>query len=128
MQDISAKSVSDRAMQAVMSKDRQAWLDCFSEDALLRDPVGGSPLDPRGVGLRGHIELGMFWDRVVTPVKEVRFDIREEHCSGASIAKVATVNLTTETGAAISYPGVFVYDVDESGRISQLKGYFIWPA
>ncbi|NIL44129.1 nuclear transport factor 2 family protein, partial [Salinispora arenicola] len=31
-----ATSVSDRAMSAVMAKDRGAWLDCFAEDALLR--------------------------------------------------------------------------------------------
>lgn len=123
----SAKAVSDRAMAAVMKKDREAWLDCFAPDGILRDPVGGSPLDPDGAGLRGRENLATFWDRVVAATKSVRFDVREEYSSGHSIAKVATVSLILPTGNTVEYGGVFVYDV-EAGRITALNGYFAPPA
>lgn len=41
------------AMNAVSAGDRVAWLACYADDAVLHDPVGGSPLDPEGSGVRG---------------------------------------------------------------------------
>ena len=123
----SAKVVSDRAMRSVMNKDREAWLDCFAPDAVLRDPVGGSPLDPRGEGLRGRAAMARFWDLVVAPADTVTFTVREEYPSGCSIAKVATVELSAGTGGPIRYDGVFVYDVDDRGQITRLCGYFTPP-
>ncbi|NIL57907.1 nuclear transport factor 2 family protein [Salinispora arenicola] len=122
-----ATSVSDRAMSAVMAKDRGAWLDCFAEDALLRDPVGGSPLDPHGRGFRGHAALAQFWDSLVEPAQDVRFVVREEYPSPEATAKVASVAITLPGGEALTYDGVFVYEVDESGRIASLSGYFTPP-
>jgi len=114
-------------MQAVMNKDRAAWLACFAPDALVRDPVGGSPLDPEGKGLRGHDAIAKLWDGLVAPLAAVRFEVREEHASGNAIARVATVHLTLPGGATVEYPGVFVYDLDEQQRIAELRGYFQLP-
>ncbi|MBV1857782.1 MAG: hypothetical protein KUG77_05165 [Nannocystaceae bacterium] len=58
----------------------------------------------------------------------MRFDVREEHPSGASVARVATVHLTLSSGAGVQYPGVFVYDLDSEARIQALRGYFALPA
>ncbi len=117
-----------RAMQAVTNKDKVAWLECFAPDAWVRDPVGGSPLDPRGEGFRGREAIGKLWDGLIAPLQSVRFEVREEHPSGNAIARVATVQLTLPTGATVEYPGVFVYDLDEQQRISELRGYFELPA
>ena len=116
-----------RAMNAVMSKNREAWLDCFTPGAVLRDPVGGSPLDPNGEGLVGRDALGRFWDAVVADAERVRFEVREEHASGRSVARVATVVIDRKDAAAIRYDGVFVYDLNEEGLIDRLSGYFEWP-
>lgn len=121
------RSTPEHAMQAVMRKDRSAWLDCFAEDAVLRDPVGGSPLDPEGEGLVGREALGRFWDAVVAPLQSVRFDVREEHASGRSVARVATVTLVSPGGADMRYDGVFVYDLGGDDRIAELRGYFELP-
>ncbi|MEM9188751.1 MAG: nuclear transport factor 2 family protein [Myxococcota bacterium] len=119
-------SMPTQAMAAVMRKDREAWLNCFSDEAILQDPVGGSPLDPEGKGLVGREALGRFWDAVVAPAGRVRFDVREEHTSGSSVARVATVHI--ELGnAEIQYDGVFVYDLGAEGRIECLRGYFEAP-
>ena len=123
-----ARIASDSAMQAVMNKDREGWLECFASDGLLRDPVGGSRLDPEDQGFRGHQALGRFWDEVVVPTREVRFEVREEHAAGNAIAKVATVHLRFANDISVSYDGVFVYHVDADGRITSLCGYFTPPA
>jgi steroid Delta-isomerase len=116
-----------RAMNAVMNKDRAGWLACFADDAILRDPVGGSPVDPDAKGLVGKEALGRFWDAVVDRGPPVRFHVRSEYTSGASVARVATVEVDLGPEQKISYEGVFVYDMDASGRIAHLHGYFEWP-
>lgn len=121
-------STPTRAMNAVMNKDRAGWLACFAEGAVLRDPVGGSPLDPEGTGLVGHAALGRFWDAVVGPARGVRFEVREEHVSGRSVARVATVEIDLGQAHPIRYDGVFVYDLDHTGHIEHLAGYFEPPA
>ncbi len=115
-------------MNAVMNKDRAGWLSCFSPDAVLRDPVGGSPLDPKGEGLVGQAALARFWDAIVAPVSAVRFKVREEHHSGASVARVATVEIDGSPSHTISYDGVFVYDLNSLGQIERLSGYFQLPS
>ena len=121
-------TASKKAMQAVMDKDREAWIAAFAEDALLRDPVGGSPLDPEGHGLRGHEAMRRFWDTVVEPARSVRFLVHQEFPSGDAVAKVATVQINYATGPAIEYDGVFVYEADTEGRIATLSGYFTPPS
>lgn len=115
------------AMNAIMNKDRAAWLACFTDDAVLRDPVGGSPLDPEAKGLVGKDALGRFWDAVVEPAGGFHFHVRDEFVSGTSVARVATVEIERGPGRTLKYDGVFVYDMDGSGRIAHLHGYFEWP-
>ena len=45
----------DSYLAAFTAGDREAWLDCFADDAWIEDPVG----TPRRTGRR---EIGKFWD------------------------------------------------------------------
>ena len=45
-----ARLASQRSMEAVHKKDKQAWLDNFADDAVVEDPIGVSALDPTGKG------------------------------------------------------------------------------
>lgn len=123
----SIRTAPDRAMQAAMAKDREGWLGTFAEDALLRDPVGGSVLDPNGTGLRGRKEMSVFWDAVVRPAQSVRFDIHQDYPSGSSVARVATVHIAYAAGDPITYDGVFVYEMNDDGLIASMSGYFTPP-
>jgi steroid delta-isomerase len=55
------------AMNAVTASDRDTWRSCYADDAVLYDPVGGSPLDPQGAGIRGHDALRNFWQQAIAP-------------------------------------------------------------
>jgi steroid Delta-isomerase len=111
------------AMRAVTDGERDAWLACYAEDAVLHDPVGGSPIDPHGTGIRGHAALGQFWDLFVAP-NDVRFDVAAVHPGGAEAAVVATVTSVSPDQPTVSYDGVFVYRLDDDGRIATLHGYW----
>ena len=111
------------AMDAVAAGDRDAWLSCYADDAVLHDPVGGSPLDPQGAGLRGRDALEQFWQLAVAP-NQVRFDIAAVHAAGAEAAVVATVTTRFAHGAVAGYDGVFVYTIDDDRRIVSLRGYW----
>jgi steroid delta-isomerase len=111
------------AMNAVTAGDRDAWLSCYSDDAVLHDPVGGSPLDPEGTGVRGHDALGHFWQQAVAP-NRVRFDVTAVHAAGSEAAVVATVTTRFPHGAVASYDGVFVYTIGRDERIVSLRAYW----
>lgn len=110
-------------MSAVGAHDRVAWLDGFADDAVLHDPVGGSPLDPEGRGLRTREAREQLWDLVIAP-NRVRFDIAAAHPAGDEAAMVATVTIDRFDGQTVTYDGVFVYAVGEDGRITSVRSYF----
>jgi steroid delta-isomerase len=111
------------AMAAVTAGDRAAWLAAYAEDAVLHDPVGGSPLDPDGVGLRGPAGLEQLWDLTIAP-NDVAFKISSVHPSGREAAVVASVFIEFANGKKVAYDGVFVYAVDETGCIATVRSYF----
>ena len=111
------------AKTAVSDGDRAAWLAAYSDSAVLHDPVGGSPLDPGAVGIQGRAGLEQFWDLTIAP-NDVRFEISAVHPSGREAAVVASVQIAFANGAQVAYDGVFVYAVDEAGRIEAVRSYF----
>ena len=110
-------------MAAVSAGDRDGWLSQYAEDAVLHDPVGGSPLDPDGVGLRGRAALEQFWDIMIAP-NTATFTIDAVHTGGNEAVVVASVSMTLATGQRAAYDGVFVYAVDTAGRIALVRAYF----
>lgn len=111
------------AMTAVSAGDRDAWLDCYADDAVLHDPVGGSPLDPDGSGVRGRDALARFWEQAVA-ANQIRFDVSAVHAAGPEAAVVATATTRFPHGAVVEHDGVFVYTVDDDGRILSLRAYW----
>jgi steroid delta-isomerase len=111
------------AMNAVSAGDRVAWLACYADDAVLHDPVGGSPLDPEGSGVRGHNALDRFWEQAIA-ANQIRFDVTAMHAAGSEAAVVAMVTTRFPHDAVVEYDGVFVYTVDNDGRIVSLRAYW----
>jgi steroid Delta-isomerase len=118
-----AERAARAAMAAVTAGDRAAWLAAYADDAVLHDPVGGSPLDPEGKGLRGRASLEQFWDLTIAP-NDVGFTIAAVHPSGSEAAVVASVSIAFAQGPHVAYDGVFVYALDADERISTVRSYF----
>ena len=94
----STAELADASMQAAVMGDREGWLELYSEDAVLEDPVGPSPWDPEGRGQRGKQALAAFWDRVIGPNRGLQFKVRERYTGGREVGGVLTVNSALPDG------------------------------
>jgi steroid Delta-isomerase len=112
-----------RHVRAAETHDRAAFLANFAEDAVVEDPVGVSPLDPAGRGHRGKTAIAAFWDAIIAP-GQVRFAIDRAIVCGDEIANIGTVFNRMPDGREIGAEGVFVYRVDERGKLVSLKAYW----
>lgn len=102
---------------------KAAWLDLYSDDAVIEDPVGISPLDPSGLGHRGREALSRFWDLVIAPGK-MRYTIRESYPCGDECANVWTLTNTLPGGVAITVDLVSIYKVNALGKLVAMRAYW----
>ncbi len=112
-----------RHVEAIMADDREAWIANVAEGAVIQDPVGVSPLDPSGEGLRGHEAIAAFWDNIIGPCS-VRFAIERAYVCGDEIANVGTIYNKLPDGREVAADGVFVYRVNGEGKLVSLKAYW----
>jgi steroid delta-isomerase len=118
-----ARLASQRSMEAVHKKDKQAWLDNFADDAVVEDPIGISALDPTGEGQRGKEAISKFWDAQIGPNK-VMFNIRESYAAGDEVANVGTITVVMPGGLTTLVDGVFTYRVNAAGKLAALRAYW----
>jgi hypothetical protein len=121
-----ARLASQRSMDAVHRKDKEAWVDNFADDAIVEDPIGPSILDPSGAGHRGKAAIAAFWDKLIGP-NRVFFDLRESYAGGLECANVGSVNTVLANGAVLIVNGVFTYRVDAAGKVVALRAYWEPP-
>jgi ketosteroid isomerase-like protein len=114
-------------MAAVEAGDREAWLALFTEDAVVEDPIGASPLDPEGNGRRGKAAIAAFWDDVISS-GHVTFDIRESYACGDECANVGRITTTLPDGSRSIVEGVYTYRVDGAGRLVALRAFWEFDA
>jgi ketosteroid isomerase-like protein len=118
-----ARAAAARSMDAVHRKDRAAWLANFADDAVVEDPIGPSPLDPKGEGVRGKAAIAAFWDRAIAP-NRVLFAIARSYACGSEVANVGTITIVLPNGAVSQVDGVFTYRVDAAGKLAALRAYW----
>jgi len=118
-----ARLASQRSMDAVHKKDKEAWVANFADDGVVEDPIGPSMFDPDGKGHRGKAAIAAFWDKLIAP-NRVFFDIRESYACGSECANVGTVNTVLANGAAMVVNGVFTYRVNEAGKVVALRAFW----
>jgi len=107
----------------VANGEREKWLDLFAEDAFVQDPVGVSPLDPTGNGHVGKQAIAAFWDEVISK-GNVSFDYPRSYAAGDECAFIGRVTNTFDSGASFDAEGVFVYRVDERGKLLSLRAFW----
>ena len=118
-----ARLASQRSMAAVEAGDREAWLALFTDDAVVEDPIGPSPLDPTGEGRRGKVAIAGFWDEIIS-MGQVRFAIRESYACGQECANVGRISTTMPDGTTSVVEGVYTYRVDDDGGIVALRAFW----
>lgn len=112
---------------AVMNNDREAWLAVFSEDILLEDPIGKSPLDPEGAGMRGKDALRKLWDERMAD-SSYEFILHHSYVAGMECANHMTLKMSLPGGMFADVTGVFTYRVDEAGLVISLRAHWEFDA
>jgi steroid delta-isomerase len=107
-------------------RNREAWLALFAEDAVLEDPVGSSPLDAAGKGHAGKAAIAAFYDTYIGAGR-VSFDYPRSFACGNECAFIGSVyNKLPGRDAETRADGVFVYRVDEEGKLVSLRAFWEW--
>ena len=109
----------------VSEGNREAWLDLFAEDAVIQDPVGVSPLDPTGDGQIGKAGIAAFYDKFIAAGK-VSFDYPRSYACADECAFIGKVYNQFEGMDEFASEGVFVYKVDDQGKILSLRAFWEW--
>ena len=120
-----ARTAGLLSQKYVSGKNRDAWLDLFAEDAVVQDPIGESPLDPTGKGQIGKAGIASFYDNVISKV-DVSFDYPRSYAVADECAFIGTVYNRMPNGQEFASEGVFVYKVDEAGKIVSLRAFWEW--
>jgi steroid Delta-isomerase len=121
---ITAQDLGRASMAAVEAGDRQAWLDLFTEDAVVQDPVGPSPFDPVGEGHRGIEAIAAFYDNVIAANESVNFTIHQSFLCGDEAANVGVIRIEFSGGSAVEVDGVYIYRRSPDGRIASLRAFW----
>ncbi len=110
-------------MDAVLRGDKRTWVDGFADDGIVEDPVGKSILDPEGKGHRGKEKIEAFWDKNIAAARPV-FQLQHSIVSGDECANIGTLMIQFENGMLTKLFGVFVYRVNDEGKVLSLRTYW----
>ena len=119
-----ARDASRRSMDAVSRGAKDDWLALFDPDAVVADPVGPSLFDPAGNGHQGLAAISAFWDSTISNAERIEFSISDSFAAGDEVANVGTITTYLPGDQRLDTDGVFVYRVDEQGRIRSLRAYW----
>jgi len=118
-----AHEAGRRSREAVMARDKEAWLAVFDDDGIVEDPIGPSPFDPEGKGHRGRAAISAFWDKAIAPTDKIEFVFRDTYQCGNEEANVGHILITTGD-YQVTAEGVFTYKANADGRMAALRAYW----
>jgi len=121
--DHPARAASRRSASAVERGAKEEWLSLFTDDAIVEDPVGVSPLDPEGKGHAGKAAIAAFWDRNIGSNK-IEFDMHHSYAAGNEVANTGTITTALPNGMKAVVEGTFVYRVNAYGKLVSLRAFW----
>ncbi|PLW70111.1 nuclear transport factor 2 family protein [Pseudohalioglobus lutimaris] len=119
-----AVEANKKSIHYAMAGDKAAWLALYTEDAVVRDPVGVSPMDPSGKGHQGKAAIEAFWDTVIGPAT-LEITPHQRWTSGdytCCVHQVARNDLGD--GKSTECDMLAVYTVDEQGLITAMSAHW----
>lgn len=118
-----AHTAGQRSRDAVIARDKDAWLAVFADDAVVEDPIGPSHFDPEGKGHRGRDAISAFWDVAIAPTDSIEFNFADSFACGNEEANVGNIVIIMG-GYRITTEGVFTYRADAEGKLVALRAYW----
>ena len=115
-----ASTISDY-FAALNHLDRDAYIACFTEDAVVRDPYGGPTL-------HGEEGLHKFWKGMERTWESFEMRPEAEYPAGDRVAVPWQTTARSKAGKTAEFAGVNVFTLDDEGKIKQLDGYWDFKA
>jgi steroid delta-isomerase len=110
------RALLDRYCEAMSNKDREAWLDCFADDAQQEDPVGTPPNN-------GRAAIGAFFD--ANPVQVHIYQTQDPLVLGHEVLAFFAVDADMD-GATMHLPRIVDHIVltDDGTKFQRLRAFF----
>ena len=110
-------TVVARYFTAIGHMDADAWVACFAERATSYEPAASAPL-------QGQAALRQFFLGVVGAFRSI--GLTEDHLflTGNRAAVKFTGRGVGKNGRAVVFEGIDVFEIDESGKIRRMWGYW----
>ncbi|MEZ4453320.1 MAG: nuclear transport factor 2 family protein [Nannocystaceae bacterium] len=105
-------SIVRRSPERVAAHDREGWLDLFSADAVVEDPVGAAP-NPRA-------RLGRFYDTFIAG-NTIDFEVREDLVAGVEVVRDVVLHTRLSTGLEIAVPAHLLYEIADEGGAPKIR-------
>ena len=120
-----AMAASLASWRCVQSHDKQGWLDLMAPDIVIEDPIGQSYTNPDGLGIRGKDAVSAFYDSNIA-ANNLVVTCEESFPSSSpnEVAHILVLRSRFDNGMTSAVRGVFCYRVDDSGLITNLRGYW----
>ena len=119
-----AVEANKKSIKYATESNKEAWLALYTDDAVVCDPVGKSPMDPSGEGHHGKAAIEAFWDNVIGPAN-VEITANKRWTSGdycCCVAQVAKNDLGD--GNFTECDMLAVYEVNEVGLITRMAAHW----
>jgi hypothetical protein len=116
-------ATAERSPAAAGARDRKAWLDLFTSDGRVEDPVGSTP--HRGVGA-----ISAFYDTFIGP-RMIRYHPDVDIVVGPTVVRDGELEVTMASTLTLRVPVYIRYDLaDEAGelKIAALRAFWELPA
>ena len=121
---MTAKELGETSLRLTKEKDRDAWLALFTPDAVIEDPVGGSPRFGAGSeGHRGIEAITRFYDTTASAVDSLSYEIERSYLCGSEAAFVATFHMVVG-GHRLDIDVVNIYTATDDGLLKSLRSYW----
>ena len=121
-----AQELSFLSRKYAVNKQKSNWLELFSDDAIVEDPIGVSPLDPIGKGHNGKVAIEAFYDTVIAN-GDLVFEIVESIPCGDECANFAKITNKID-GAEIKTKMIVIYRVNSDDKIVSLRAFWDYEA
>ncbi|MCV7279143.1 nuclear transport factor 2 family protein [Mycolicibacterium flavescens] len=118
-----AMAAVERSPAAVGAHDRHAWVDAFTFDGVVEDPVGSQPH-------RGTTALIRFYDTFIGP-REITFHRDVDIVVGPTVVRDLELGVTMSAGVTMRIPAYLRYHLEEdleSPKIAEMAAYWELPA
>jgi steroid delta-isomerase len=118
-----AIQAAQKSWRCAQTHDKEGWLALMADDICIEDPIGESPTNPTGKGVRGKAEVSKFFDKFIAPATIV-VETHESSAAGNESAHVLTLKTTLANGVVTRVHGIFTYRLDDAGKLTNLRGYW----